>query len=69
MPKRAKSNKMGPGFQHDQSAELVEEVKNRANKEKLSSKNTNEMGQQPLSDESGKPSNPTPQQLRERPRE
>jgi hypothetical protein len=69
MKKKRKTGEVGPGFQHGQSAELVEEIKKRAAKERLSSQNTNEMGQQPLSDEGEKRTQPTPQELRERPRE
>ncbi len=57
----------GSGFQHNQSAELVEAIRRKAEKAKLESEEPNELGQQPMHED--KAPGLTPQQQREKPRE
>ena len=71
MKRSTTKRKLGDGFVHNQSAELVDEIRKRADAEQSSRNNTNEMGQQ--SPDTAPPTKAakrlTPQQLRERPRE
>jgi len=66
---QSNSGNQSPGFKHEQSAELVDEVKRRADKDKLSQRAPNELGQQPLQDATPTSrKRPSPQQERQRSR-
>lgn len=68
-PPARKQKTEGPAFQHEQSATLVDEIRQRADTEKTSRREPNELGQQPMHEPAAdKKEAPTPQELRERTR-